>query len=78
MNAIKTAFRNASALVLTLGTTAAVMAQATTAPTSAASLAATIDVGDAKTAALVVVALLVTLGVTLWGANMILTKFKPK
>lgn len=47
-------------------------------PTTSVGLAQSIDLSDAKSAGLIVVGLMVTVGVVLWGARLVLSKFKPK
>jgi len=49
-----------------------------TAPTTAVALAQAVDLADAKSAGLIIVGLLVSAGVILWGARLVLSKFKPK
>lgn len=49
-----------------------------TPPTTATALAQTVDLSDAKGAGLVVVGLMVSAGVVLWGARLVMSKFKPK
>lgn len=62
-----------------LATAGAVFAQTAPAvPTTAVALAQSVDLGDAKSAGLIIVGLLVALGVVLWGARMVLNHFKPK
>lgn len=63
---------------LTTGAAHVVMAQTSTAPTTAAGLAQAVDLSDAKSAGLIIVGLLVAVGVVLWGARLVLSKFKPK
>lgn len=53
------------------------LAQSTT-PTTAVGLAQAVDLTDAKSAGLIVVGLLVAVGVTLWGARLVMSKFQPK
>ena len=48
------------------------------APASAVALAQTVDLSDAKSAGLIIVGLMVTAGITLWGARLVMSKFKPK
>lgn len=48
------------------------------APATATALAQAVDLSDAKAAGLVVTGLLVAVGVTLWGARIVLRKFTPK
>jgi hypothetical protein len=71
-----TAISLASLLALGL-TSASAFAQAAT-PTTAVGLAQAVDLGDAKSAGLIVVGLMVAAGVVLWGARLVLSKFKPK
>jgi hypothetical protein len=47
-------------------------------PTTATALAQTVDLSDAKAAGLIIVGLLVSAGVVLWGARLVLSKFHPK
>jgi hypothetical protein len=54
------------------------VAFAQTAPTTAVGLAQAVDLSDAKSAGLIVVGLLVSAGVVLWGARLVLSKFRPK
>ncbi|HPT49254.1 MAG TPA: hypothetical protein PKZ22_03505 [Accumulibacter sp.] len=63
----------ATGLMVSAGT-----AFAQTAPTTATALAQTIDLSDAKSAGLIIVGLMVAAGVVLWGARLVLSKFKPK
>lgn len=53
------------------------MAQAAT-PTTAVGLAQSVDLSDAKNAGLIIVGLMVAAGVVLWGARLVMSKFKPK
>ena len=46
--------------------------------TSATQLAQSVDMSDAKAAGLIVVGLLIGVGVTLWGARLVMSKFTPK
>jgi hypothetical protein len=56
-----------------------VLAQtAPTTPTTATALAQSVNLSDAQSAGLVIVGLLVACGVVLWGARLVLSKFKPK
>ena len=54
------------------------MAQAASAPTSATALAQSVNLSDAQSAGLVIVGLLVTMGVVLFGARLVMSKFRPK
>lgn len=54
------------------------MVMAQTAPTTAVALAQAVDLSDAKSAGLIIVGLMVAAGVVLWGARLVLSKFKPK
>lgn len=54
------------------------VAAAQSTPTTALALAQTVDPSDAKAAGLVVVGLMIVVGVVLWGARLVLSKFKPK
>ena len=57
----------------------ATMAQSTTtAPTSASALASSIQMSDAQNAGLIIVAALVAVGVVLWGARLVMSKFRPR
>lgn len=47
-------------------------------PATATALAQSVDLSDAKGAGLVVVGLMVTVGVVLWGARLVMSKFRPK
>jgi hypothetical protein len=47
-------------------------------PTTAAGLAQSVDLSDAKSAGLIIVGLMITAGVVLWGARLVMSKFKPK
>ena len=47
-------------------------------PTTATALAQSVNMSDAQSAGLVVVGLLVGVGVVLWGARLVESKFKPK
>jgi hypothetical protein len=51
---------------------------AQSAPTTAVGLAQAVDLSDAKSAGLIIVGLLVAAGVVLWGARLVLSKFRPK
>lgn len=51
---------------------------AQTAPTTAVALAQAVDLSDAKSAGLIIVGLMVAAGVVLWGARLVMSKFKPK
>lgn len=62
-----------STVIVGIGT-----AIAQTAPTTAAALAQSVDLSDAKSAGLIIVGLLVSAGVVLWGARLVLSKFRPK
>lgn len=48
------------------------------APTTATGLAAAVDMSDAKAAGLLIVGALITVGVVLWGARLVMSKFRPK
>lgn len=48
------------------------------APTTATALAQSVDLSDAQGAGLIIVGLLVSAGVVLWGARLVLSKFRPK
>jgi hypothetical protein len=68
-----------SGFVSSLALSAAAFAQSTPAtPTTATALAQSIDLSDAKSSGLLIVAALVSLGVVLWGARLILNHFRPK
>lgn len=56
--------------------TGAALAQ--TAPTTAVGLAQSVDMSDAKSAGLIIVGLLIGVGVVLWGARLVMSKFAPK
>ncbi len=62
-------------LFSTLGTA---MAQSNSTPTTAVGLAQAVDLSDAKSAGLIIVGLMVAAGVVLWGARLVMSKFKPK
>lgn len=47
-------------------------------PTTATALATAVDMGDAKSAGLVIIGALIAAGVVLWGARLVLSKFQPK
>lgn len=47
-------------------------------PTTAAELAAAVDMSDAKAAGLTIIGLLVAAGVVLWGGRLVLSKFAPR
>lgn len=51
---------------------------AQTAPTTATALAQSISMADAQSAGLVIVGLLIGVGVVLWGARLVESKFRPK
>jgi hypothetical protein len=53
-------------------------AQSSTPPTTAVGLAQAVDLSDAKGAGLVVAGLMITAGVVLWGARLVMSKFRPK
>lgn len=56
-----------------------VMAQtAPAAPTTGTALAQSVDLSDAKIAGLIVIGLMVSAGVALWGGRLVLSKFQPK
>jgi hypothetical protein len=76
MKFIKTA-RVVSAMAV-LASASTVFAQTTTAPTTATELAQSINMSDAQSAGLVIVGLLVGVGVVLWGARLVESKFRPK
>lgn len=54
------------------------LAQSAPAPTTATALAQSVDLSDAKAAGLIIVGLLVSAGVVLWGARLVASKFHPK
>lgn len=58
-------------------TVGVVMAQSAP-PTTAVGLAQAVDLSDAKSAGLIIVGLMVAAGVVLWGARLVMSKFKPK
>lgn len=75
--------RNLKTLAAKVGAAAAGLAlvpvaMAQTAPTTAVGLAQAVDLSDAKSAGLIIVGLLVAAGVVLWGARLVLSKFRPK
>ncbi len=69
--------RIASIMTALIGASSA-FAQTTTTPTTATELAQSINMSDAQSAGLVIVGLLVGVGVVLWGARLVESKFKPK
>lgn len=77
-NVKKLAVRLAAIPAIALATAGAAMADTTTAPTTALALAQSVDLSDAKGAGLVIVGLLVSAGVVLWGARLVLSKFQPR
>ena len=58
--------------------TLSVMAQTATPPTTATGLAQAVNLSDAQSAGLVIVGLMVTMGVVLFGARLVMSKFRPK
>lgn len=74
---LKNSFAKIVAGVATLALATSVMAQSAT-PTTAAGLAQSVDLSDAKSAGLIVVGMLVTLGIVLWGGRLVLSHFRPK
>jgi hypothetical protein len=48
------------------------------APTTAVGLAQQVDISDAKGAGLVIAGLMIAAGVVLWGARLVMSKFRPK
>ncbi len=60
------------------GISTAVAQTAPTPPTTATALAQSVDLSDAQGAGLIIVGLLVSAGVVLWGARLVLSKFRPK
>lgn len=54
------------------------MADPAAVPTTAVGLAQSVDLSDAKGGGLVIIGLLIGVGVTLWGANLVLSRFRPK
>jgi hypothetical protein len=71
-------FLKAGVLMTTVALAATSAIAQSTVPTTAVGLAQAIDLSDAKSAGLVVVGVLVAVGVTLWGARLVLSKFQPK
>lgn len=67
-----------SVVTVAAGLGASVSAFAQTAPTTATGLAQAVDLSDAKGAGLVVAGLMITAGVVLWGARLVMSKFRPK
>lgn len=51
---------------------------AAAAPTTGTALAQTVDMSDAKSAGLITIGVLVSAGVVLWGARLVLSKFQPR
>jgi hypothetical protein len=76
MRNFKQTLARVAAPVVLLVLSGAAMAQ--TAPTTAVGLAQAVDLADAKSAGLVICGLLISAGVVLWGARLVLSKFKPK
>lgn len=70
-NFVRSLSAAAGALVLSAGAFAAT-------PTTAVELAGQIDMSDAKSAGLIIIALLAGVGVVLWGARLVLSKFAPR
>ena len=64
--------------VLTVAATSAFAQTSGPTPTTAVELAQSVDLSDAKAGALVIVGMMIAAGVTLWGARLIMSKFKPK
>lgn len=77
MRNFKQTLARVAAPIVMLASAGAAFAQAAP-PTTAVGLAQTVDLADAKSAGLVIVGLLVSAGVVLWGARLVLSKFKPK
>lgn len=74
MKFFKQAFKYAVPAVLVTSA----QAFAADAPASAVALAQAVDLSDAKSAGLIIVGLMVTAGITLWGARLVMSKFRPK
>lgn len=74
---VKSLVRRLAAVPAVVLASGAVMAQQA-APTSATALAQSIDLSEAKSSGLIVVGLLIGVGVTLWGARLVLNHFRPK
>lgn len=47
-------------------------------PATAVALAQAVDISDAKNAGLVIAGLMISAGVVLWGARLVMSKFRPK
>ena len=47
-------------------------------PADAVALVGTIDLSNATSAALLIIGALIAMGVTLWGARLVFSKFRPK
>lgn len=69
--------RNALVAATSLAAGSAAFAQEV-APTTAVELAQGVDLGDAQGAGLVIVGLMIGVGVVLWGARLVMSKFRPK
>ena len=67
-----------SFLLTSLLFSAVASAQTATVPTTATALAQSINMSDAQSAGLVIVGLLIGVGVVLWGARLVESKFRPK
>ena len=67
-----------TAVVAVSGAVTSLAMAAGTPPTTAAELAAAVDMSDAKAAGLTIIGLLVAAGVVLWGARLVLSKFAPR
>lgn len=74
---VKSLVRRLAAVPAVVMASGAVFAQQA-APTTATALAQSIDLSEAKSSGLIVVGLLIAVGVTLWGARLVLTHFRPK
>ena len=72
------AARLAAIPVVMASTVGVAMAQSNSTPTTAVGLAQAVDLSDAKSAGLIIVGLMVAAGVVLWGARLVMSKFKPK
>lgn len=76
MRKLKTLAAQVAVLVASAATAGA--AFAADPPTTAVALANSVDLSDAKSAGLIIVGLMVAAGVVLWGARLVMSKFKPK
>lgn len=68
----------ASNIVVAAGLALAAGAAFAVPATTATELAQAVDMSDAKGAGLVIIGLIITCGVVLWGARLVAAKFAPK